>query len=203
MIKVIASLALGLLLVGCAGPNTPASIYGGECRIFSDPGFRVRGLTTRDNRWIATTQETGIQVCRWQRPPNMPEPPPVVTGLEVDCATVRQAVSMFGGDMARAESYAVSQGASPEQIAAARTCLPTTAKPGLGSRHRMTRKQQDRFLRAEPVATPAVVPLPTAAPARDVSPAVAEPAVAAPAPKKSRWQRTKSKVKGWFRRRDR
>jgi hypothetical protein len=58
---------LGMLLMGCAG-SMPASILGGECRVFTDPKFAVRGLRLKDNRWISRTQEKGIRVCGWRRP---------------------------------------------------------------------------------------------------------------------------------------
>lgn len=111
-------LLLALMLAACGAPPRPASVYQGECRVFEDPGFRVRGLRSKDSRWVATTQEVGIQVCGWKRPP--PE-------AEVTCDTVRQAVALFGGDVAQAEAYAVSQGATQAQIATARQCLATTA----------------------------------------------------------------------------
>jgi hypothetical protein len=41
---------------------------GGECGAFKDPKFAVQGKRLKDKRWIGTTQETGIQVCGWQRP---------------------------------------------------------------------------------------------------------------------------------------
>lgn len=58
---------LGLLLSGCAG-HMPASVEGGECKVFDDPGFAVRGKRQKDSRWIGRTQEKGIQVCKWKRP---------------------------------------------------------------------------------------------------------------------------------------
>ena len=56
-----------LLLCGCAG-QMPSSILGGECRVFTDPGFAVRGKRAQDSRWIGATQEKGIAVCGWKRP---------------------------------------------------------------------------------------------------------------------------------------
>ncbi len=61
-------IALAFLLSGCAHSDLPASVAGGECRAFHDPGFAVRGKRLKDSRWIGRTQETGIRVCRWQRP---------------------------------------------------------------------------------------------------------------------------------------
>lgn len=60
-------IALAALCAGCAG-KMPASVLGGECRVFTDPGFAVRGKTAKDNRWIGPTQEKGIEVCGWSRP---------------------------------------------------------------------------------------------------------------------------------------
>ena len=196
-------IALGFVLMSCATPVTPASVYQGECRVFTDPGFRVKGLTTKDNRWIATTQEKGIQVCRWQRPPSMPDPTPVKADV-IDCATVHQVVRLFGGDVARAEAYAVGQGASVEQIAAARACLaaPAVVKvPGLGARHRMTRKQQGRFLGGKPPVVETSVPVSAPASVAVPTPPVASPVpVAAPVarkkckPRNYRWQYWRPKV---------
>lgn len=58
-----------MLLGGCAG-SMPASVMGGECKVFKDPGFAVRGKRLKDNQWIGRTQETGIDVCGWPRPKN-------------------------------------------------------------------------------------------------------------------------------------
>lgn len=56
-----------LPLSGCAGIG-PASVMGGECRVFDDPGFKVRGKRLQDSQWIGRTQEKGITVCNWVRP---------------------------------------------------------------------------------------------------------------------------------------
>ncbi len=63
----IMSTVLAFALSGCAS-NMPASVLGGECRIFHDPGFAVRGKTLRDSQWVGRTQETGIESCGWRRP---------------------------------------------------------------------------------------------------------------------------------------
>ncbi len=54
-------------LSGCASIG-PASVEGGECRVFRDPGFAVRGKRLKDAQWIGRTQEVGINVCKWKRP---------------------------------------------------------------------------------------------------------------------------------------
>lgn len=113
-----ALIVLGLLLSGCAHSNMPASVQGGECRVFQDPGFRVRGLRAKDNRWIASTQETGIRVCGWHRP--APE--------SFSCSDVRELVRAFGS-LSAAESYARLQGATEAQLRVARSCLPTASAP--------------------------------------------------------------------------
>lgn len=70
------------LLGGCLHSPAPASVAGGECKIFADPGFRVLGATADDQTWINKTQETGIRSCGWQRPPKRAilkeAPPPVI-----------------------------------------------------------------------------------------------------------------------------
>jgi hypothetical protein len=60
---------IGLALGGCASMS-PASVHGGECKVFHDPGFAVRGKRLKDSQWIGRTQETGIDVCGWKRPGN-------------------------------------------------------------------------------------------------------------------------------------
>ena len=67
VLRVALLLALGFTLSACAGVG-PASVLGGECKVFSDPGFAVRGKRVKDSRWIGTAQEQGIQVCGWKRP---------------------------------------------------------------------------------------------------------------------------------------
>lgn len=62
-------LAASLVLAACQTSPAPASVAGGECKIFADPGFRVLGATADDQTWINKTQETGIRSCGWQRPP--------------------------------------------------------------------------------------------------------------------------------------
>jgi hypothetical protein len=65
--KFLLIVSLMLLLGGCASLG-PASVQGGECKVFKDPGFAVRGKRLKDSQWIGRTQETGITVCKWKRP---------------------------------------------------------------------------------------------------------------------------------------
>ncbi len=65
--KIMLLLIVGFMFSGCASIG-PASVAGGECKIFRDPGFAVRGKRLKDSQWIGKTQETGINVCRWKRP---------------------------------------------------------------------------------------------------------------------------------------
>lgn len=67
MCNLQALVVVAVLLTGCA-TMTPGSVGGGECKIFADPGFAVRGKRLKDSRWIGRTQETGIRVCSWKRP---------------------------------------------------------------------------------------------------------------------------------------
>jgi hypothetical protein len=63
---VFAFIITAFVLGGCAG-SRPASVNG-ECRIFDDPGFAVQGKRLKDKQWIGSTQEKGIEVCKWKRP---------------------------------------------------------------------------------------------------------------------------------------
>ena len=60
-------IVLGLLLSACAD-HIPASVEGGECKVFDDPGFAVRGKRLKDSQWIGRQQEKGLKVCGWKRP---------------------------------------------------------------------------------------------------------------------------------------
>lgn len=64
-----AALGTLLLLPACAS-NIPASL-GGLQGVFRDPGFAVQGKTRKDQAWISETQEAGIRVLGWKRPPRM------------------------------------------------------------------------------------------------------------------------------------
>jgi hypothetical protein len=66
MFRLLPAVCLSLLLAACQSTG-PASVAG-ECRIFSDPGFAVRGEHPVDSRWISRTQEAGIAACGWPRP---------------------------------------------------------------------------------------------------------------------------------------
>lgn len=67
LVRVLMIAVVGFTLSACAG-SMPASVMGGECRVFHDPGFAVRGRRLKDSQWIGRTQETGIKVCHWSRP---------------------------------------------------------------------------------------------------------------------------------------
>ena len=65
--RIVMLLVVGFTLSACASIG-PASVQGGECRVFDDPGFAVQGKRLKDSRWIGRTQEKGITVCKWRRP---------------------------------------------------------------------------------------------------------------------------------------
>ncbi len=64
-------LILGAFLLsaaGCAG-DMPASVSGGECRVFVPPQAKICGLTLSDQKWIDENVESGIASCGWERKP--------------------------------------------------------------------------------------------------------------------------------------
>jgi hypothetical protein len=68
MIRIIALALSCVALVGCAG-TMPASVAGGECRAFRDPGRVVKGATRADQRNIDVGYlEPGYAACGWPRP---------------------------------------------------------------------------------------------------------------------------------------
>jgi len=71
MIQIISIVVLALLLAGCA-VRGPASIAGGECRIFEAPKYEVRGQRDYDQDWIDSQIEGGVGGCKWRRPSPRP-----------------------------------------------------------------------------------------------------------------------------------
>jgi hypothetical protein len=59
-------------LAGCAGTKRPASVAGGECRIFEAPPYEVRGQTSYDQDYIDGNVEAGVGGCGWKRPAARP-----------------------------------------------------------------------------------------------------------------------------------
>jgi hypothetical protein len=59
--------------MGCAG-SLPASVAGGECKLFAPPDYAIRGKTQFDQNWIDDTEEAGIAGCKWSRPKARPAP---------------------------------------------------------------------------------------------------------------------------------
>lgn len=77
--RVSTILLVGLLAAGCAHKG-PASIAGGECKIFDRPEWEVRGQKQYDQDWIDSTIEGGGGGCGWAppkpRPPELDAAPP-------------------------------------------------------------------------------------------------------------------------------
>ncbi|MCK1503138.1 hypothetical protein [Bradyrhizobium sp. 188] len=71
MIKIISIVLLAGLLGGCASRG-PASIAGGECKIFEAPKYEVRGQRDYDQDWIDSQVEGGVGGCHWKRPAARP-----------------------------------------------------------------------------------------------------------------------------------
>jgi hypothetical protein len=73
-LKVLAMLTLTALIVtGCAGSNLPASVSGGECRVFVAAAHEMIGKTRYDQEWIDQTIESGVAACGWPRPKARPK----------------------------------------------------------------------------------------------------------------------------------
>uniref|UniRef100_UPI000550DACE hypothetical protein n=1 Tax=Bradyrhizobium liaoningense TaxID=43992 RepID=UPI000550DACE len=65
MMRVAVLTLLGLLLAAC-GHGGPASIAGGECRIFEAPQYEVRGKRQYNQDWIDSQVEGGVGGCHWK-----------------------------------------------------------------------------------------------------------------------------------------
>ncbi len=64
--------ALALTMAAC-GTLRPASVVGGECRVFERPEYVVLGQTRYDQNWINSNTEAGVAACGWQRPKPRPQ----------------------------------------------------------------------------------------------------------------------------------
>ena len=64
--------ALALTVEAC-GTLRPASVGGGECRVFERPEYAVLGQTRYDQNWIDSNTEAGVAACGWQRPKPRPQ----------------------------------------------------------------------------------------------------------------------------------
>ena len=62
---------VGVLLiaapVAACGAARPASVSGGECRIFRAPTQAVKGADTYTEYWLDDTVEAGVVGCGWKR----------------------------------------------------------------------------------------------------------------------------------------
>lgn len=85
-------LLLGLIAAALAGCQTtgPASVRGGECRIFERPEYAVRGLRQYDQDWVDRQVEGGVGGCGWKRPKARPASFDAVPGRKVVAAPVRK-----------------------------------------------------------------------------------------------------------------
>jgi hypothetical protein len=72
LLLVLGLLSMTATLAGCAGTRLPASVKGGECRVFERPEFVVLGKRQYDQRWIDGNVEAGVGGCGWQRPAKRP-----------------------------------------------------------------------------------------------------------------------------------
>jgi hypothetical protein len=63
---------LALTMAAC-GTLRPASVGGGECRVFERPEYAVLGRTRYDQNWIDSNTEAGVAACGWQRPNRRPQ----------------------------------------------------------------------------------------------------------------------------------
>jgi hypothetical protein len=61
-----------VLLASCAGVPLPASVKGGECRVFERPEYEVKGSKQYDQDWIDGNIEAGVGGCNWERPKARP-----------------------------------------------------------------------------------------------------------------------------------
>lgn len=66
--RIASIIVLAVFLGGCPGRETVPASIAGECQIFTDPGYAVKGKTKRDQFWIDSQLESGYASCDWKRP---------------------------------------------------------------------------------------------------------------------------------------
>lgn len=71
MTRIMMIIIFSTMLAGCATKG-PASLTGGECRIFERPQYAVRGKRPYDQDWIDSQVEGGVGGCGWKRPAARP-----------------------------------------------------------------------------------------------------------------------------------
>lgn len=83
---------IGLVSFMLAGCQTigPASVKGGECRIFERPEYAVRGKRPYDQDWIDGNVEAGVGGCGWKRPKARPASFDSVPGQKSVAAPVKR-----------------------------------------------------------------------------------------------------------------
>jgi hypothetical protein len=70
--------------VTACGTLRPASVGGGECRVFERPEYAVLGQTRYDQNWIDSNIEAGVAACGWQRPKPRPQTLGMPPGAKYD-----------------------------------------------------------------------------------------------------------------------
>ena len=72
-LKQLVALSVLALTMAACGTSKPASVSGGECRVFERPQYVVLGRTSYDQNWIDGNTEAGVAACGWDRPAKRPE----------------------------------------------------------------------------------------------------------------------------------
>ena len=123
----IAALFLTVALAGCAGTKLPASVAGGECRIFEAPPYEVRGKTTYDQDYIDGNVEAGIGGCGWKRP--AARPPGLDARPKANKPAVHKAPKKKPGFLARVKARVIGKPVAPVPYIVAPPPASTVAEP--------------------------------------------------------------------------
>lgn len=71
--------AVAFVVSACQTTGTgPASIAGGECRVFLAPPHAIKGKTRSDQAYVDDVTESGVASCGWKRPAPHPDDKPRV-----------------------------------------------------------------------------------------------------------------------------
>lgn len=126
----IAALFLTVALAGCAGTKLPASVKGGECRVFEPPKYAVAGRTSYDQDWIDGNVEAGVGGCGWKRP--VARPPELDARPKAVKPTVHN-VKKKPGFLAKVKARVTGKSIEPVPYIAA-PLAPIVAEPTLAPR---------------------------------------------------------------------
>jgi hypothetical protein len=142
LLRLGAMLSISVAIAGCAGTNLPASVAGGECRVFERPEYVVKGARRYDQNWIDGNIEAGVGACGWKRPAarpasvdatdTIPPPPaPQVSRARRVMNALRHPIKSYKAHRAAKKAGSVAPAPVPVARPVPPPAVPTVPPPAL------------------------------------------------------------------------